>query len=108
MERVRLGGPHALIAEIIHGDSEQHDRNWVCIRTESPTSAAWINCWSQSPGQQAEQGIQNLLRELAGVSDNCVSIGPLGPVLGEHLFFPGWQSWGPGTPLPLQGLKLDE
>jgi hypothetical protein len=103
MDQVCLGGANDLIAEITHGDTQESDRVWVCVRSTASPDKGWIGCWSRMCATRDE--VDQILQKLARITADDVSMGPCGPVLNEHYFFPGWQTWGPGLPSPLREIK---
>ncbi|MGW0285623.1 hypothetical protein ACWDXT_21260 [Streptomyces sp. NPDC003236] len=101
MQRVSLGEAGNLIAEILRGDSLQSNRTWVCVRAVNSPKGAWMGSWSKVLDSDTGEEINRILQDLRQVAENGVVTGPRGPVLVEHFFFPGWQTWGPGIPAPL-------
>ncbi|MEV6293754.1 hypothetical protein AB0M41_25690 [Streptomyces sp. NPDC051896] len=105
MDRLCLGGPYGLIAEIIQGDNEEPDRIWVCVRHPASPDGAWLGCWSKPSTVRDDQAVGEILQSLMRIAELGTSMGPRGPVFGEHYFFTGWQTWGPGAPAPLMELE---
>ncbi|MGW5732640.1 MULTISPECIES: hypothetical protein [Streptomyces] len=102
MISVLLNDADRLIADIIQDPRQGNDLLWVCVRSGSRTAGkGWLGCWSSGKAAQEDAGVRKFLSALGRDLTDHVSKGPNGPVLTDHYFHEGWQSWGPGTPGPL-------
>lgn len=96
---VYLDSSQELVADVFKGDNEREERIWVCVRINTTERATkWLGCWSRDSGKIDDREVVDFLRSLAHDASNCLKAGRTGPFLNDHLFYSGWQTWGPGRP----------
>ncbi len=102
---VRLDAPVHFTAYVLNGDEEQPERTWVCVRAaDSAPAVSWLGCWSRDSGAGSE-GVKQFLELLSDSVSSGGTTGPYGPTLGRVKPFQGWDSWGPGIPRPILGIR---
>ncbi|MFW6691715.1 hypothetical protein [Streptomyces sp. MAR4 CNX-425] len=91
-----------LVAYAFRGDRESAERVWVCLRdADIPPGTGWLGSWSSRPETSNADETRRLIRELTTATSRTAGRGASGVWLGEHYFFAGWDTWGPGLPAPL-------
>lgn len=102
LPQVLLDRTHKLIADVFRGSTSSPGHVWVCVRSEDQAGdASWLGCWSSEEASPTEESVKSFLSSLADFSRERFTTGPRGPVLTDHYFKSGWQTWGPGIPGPL-------
>ncbi|WP_406043133.1 hypothetical protein OG799_03805 [Micromonospora sp. NBC_00898] len=101
---IPIGGPQQLLAYLFKRDLPEDDRLWVCVRAAGASAdTGWLGCWSSQNRWIDERDLQDFVEEFCERVRLGGRSGPYGIFLDEHYFFEGWDTWGVGTPLALEG-----